>query len=117
MRGLCQFYKVVEEESKFRIFGYEFCQFKVVMDEDNGSLRMLLIFCLINNNIRWQIRSGSLHLPPAVLTPGMIGHFEDSVHEICENLEIINSCVGLKDVFYQNFPKRLQQIKKLSKEF
>ena len=52
------------------------------MDEDNVSLRRLLNLCLILNNIQWQIRSGSLHLPPAVVTPGMIGHFEDSVYEI-----------------------------------
>ena len=29
-----------------------------------------------------------------MLTPGMIGNFEDSVYEICKNLNIIDSCVS-----------------------
>ena len=77
------------------------------MDEDNGSLRMLLNFCLIYNNIQWQIRSGSLHLPPAVLTPGMKGHFEDSVYEICKNLDIIDSCVSFKEFFKSKFTHKV----------
>ena len=64
------------------------------MDESNGSLRMMLNFGLIYNNIQWQIRAGSLHLPPAELTHGVIGHFEDSVYEICKNLDIIDTCVS-----------------------
>ena len=88
--------------------------FTVVMDEDNASLRMLLNFCLVYNNLQWQIRSGSLYLPPAVLTPGMIGHFEDSVYEICKNLDMIDSCVSFKEFFFfnQNLPTRLKKIKK-----
>ena len=83
--------------------------FTVVMDEDNDSFRMRLNFCLVYNNLLWQIRSGSLHLPPAVLTPGMIGHFEDSVYEICKNLDIIDSCVSFKDFFLQNLSTRLKE--------
>ena len=52
------------------------------MDESYGSLRMMLSFGLRYNNLPWLGRAGSLHLPPVVLTPRMIGHFEDSVYEI-----------------------------------
>ena len=63
------------------------------MDESNGSLRMMLNFGLIYNNIQWQIRAGSLHLPPAELTHGVIGNFEDSVYEIRKNLDIMDERV------------------------
>ena len=38
--------------------------------------------------------AGSLHLPQVVLTPGMVGNFEDSLHEICKNMDIIDSSVS-----------------------
>ena len=50
---------------------------------------MMLNLGLIYVNLLWLGRAGSLHLPPMVLTPGMIGQFMDSVYEIYENLEVI----------------------------
>jgi hypothetical protein len=37
-----------------------------------------------HHNIRWLSQAGSLNLPKVVLTPGMVGHFEGSVLEICQ---------------------------------
>ena len=52
--------------------------------------------------------------PPVVLTPGMIVHFEDSVYEVCTNLDIMDERVVsvLKDSFL-NLLWRLQQITKI----
>ena len=58
------------------------------MDESYGSLRMMLNLGMRCNNILWLGQAGSLNLPPVVLTPGMGGHVEDSVYEICKNLDI-----------------------------
>ena len=42
------------------------------------------------NNLPWLGLAGNLHLSPVVLTPGIIGHFGDSVHETCKNLDIMD---------------------------
>ena len=44
------------------------------MDESYGSLRMILNLSFRCDNKTWLGRAGSLHLPPVVLTPGMIGN-------------------------------------------
>ena len=62
----------------------------------------------------WLGRAGNLHIPPVVLTPGMIVPFEDSVYEVCKNLDTLDGRVVsvLKDSFL-NLPWRLQQITKI----
>ena len=55
------------------------------MNASYGCLRMLLNLALIYHIILWLGRAVSLVLPPVVWTPGMIGHFEDSVNEIFTN--------------------------------
>ena len=49
------------------------------IDESYGNLMMMLKLCMRYDNLLWLGRAGSLHRPPVVLTPGMIGNFEDSV--------------------------------------
>ena len=44
------------------------------MDESYGSLRMILNLSFRCDNLPWLGRAGGLHLPPVVLTPGMICH-------------------------------------------
>ena len=60
------------------------------MDERFGSLRMMVNLGLRYNNLPWLGLTGNLHLPPVVLTPGIIGHSGDSVYEICKNLDIMD---------------------------
>ena len=69
---------------------------------------MMLSVGLGYNNLLWLGRAGSLHRPPVLLTPGMIGHFEDSVYEICKNLEIIDSCVSFKE-FLSKFTHKVER--------
>ena len=63
------------------------------MNESYGSLRMMLNLGLRYDNLPWLGPDGSLHLPPVVVTPGMVGHIEDSVYEICKNLDIMDERV------------------------
>ena len=81
------------------------------MDESYGSLRMLLNLGLKYDNLPWLDRAGSLHLPPVLLTPGMIGNFEDSLYEIFKNLYIMDERVVLVlKSCYTNLLRRLQPI-------
>ena len=100
------------------LFGYELCKLKDGMDESYGSLRMMLNLCLRYNNIPWLGSAGSLHLPQVVLTPGMVGHFEDSLYEVCKNLDIMDErVVSLLKSCYKNLLRRLQKIANISKVF
>ena len=81
------------------------------MDERFVSLRMMVNLGLRYNNIPWLGRAGNLHLPPVVLTPGMIGNFEDSLYEIFKNLYIMDERVVLVlKSCYTNLLRRLQPI-------
>ena len=105
IRGWIKVYSVLG------LFGYELCKFKDVMDKSYGNLRMMLNLGLRYNNILWLGPDGSLHLPPVVLTPGMVGHIEDSVYEVCNNLDIMDvRVVWLLKSGYKNLLRRLQQI-------
>ena len=66
----------------------------------------------------WLGSAGSLHLPQVVLTPGMVDQFEDSLHEICKNLDIMDErVVSLLKSCYKNLLRRLQKIANISKVF
>ena len=52
------------------------------MDDRFGSLRMMWNLGFRYNNLPWLGWAGKLHLPTVVLTPGIIGHFEDSMFQI-----------------------------------
>jgi hypothetical protein len=60
------------------------------MDERFSGLRMMVNLGFRYNNLPWLGRAGNLHLPPVVVTPGIIGHFGDSVYEICKKLDIMD---------------------------
>ena len=85
------------------------------MDERFVSLRMMVNLGLRYDNIPWLGRAGNLHLPPVVLTPGMIGHFEDSGYGICKNLDIMDERIVsvLKSCFkiYSGGCNKLQKSK------
>ena len=72
------------------LFRYKLCQSYESMDDGFGSLRMMVNLGFRYNNLPWLGRAGNLHLPPVVLTPGILGQFEDSVYEICKNLDIMD---------------------------
>ena len=63
-------------------------------------------------NLLWLGRAGSLHRPPVVLTPRMIGHFEDSVYEISKNLDIFSSRlkICIMKLGHQMLPQAPQNI-------
>ena len=86
------------------------CQFKNDMNASYGSLRMLLNLALIYHNILWLGRAVSLLLPPVVWTPGMIGHFDNSVNEIFTNWILWMREFGQLKFCYHNLCGRLQQI-------
>ena len=73
------------------------------MDESYGSLRMMLNLSFRYDNKPWLGQAGSLHLPPVVVTLGVIGNFEDSVYEICKNMDIMDErVVTVLKQSYQN---------------
>ena len=83
------------------------------MDERFSGLRMMVNLGFRYNNLPWLGRAGNLHLPPVVLTPGIIGHFGDSVYEICKKLNIMDwrgvsvlkSCFKIYSVGCNKFQK------------
>ena len=84
------------------------------MDERYDSLNIMLNLSFRCDNKRWLGRAGSLHIPPVVLTPGMKGHFEDSVYEIHNNMDIMDErVVPVLMRCYQNLLRRLQKIAKI----